>query len=42
MTSQFSRVALIIFALEEFVAVPMLNAHPTATGNVMNAIVEVK
>ncbi len=42
MTSKFSRVALILFALGEFVAVPMLNAHPTATGNVMDAIVEVK
>lgn len=41
MTSKLSRVALILFALGEFVAVPMLNAHPTATGNVMDSIVEV-
>ena len=42
MTSKFSRVALILVALGAFVSVPMLNAHPTASGNVMDAIVEAK
>lgn len=42
MTRKFSRVALILVTLGAFASVPMLNAHPTASGNVMDAIVEAK
>ena len=42
MTSKFYRGALILVVLGAFVSVPMLNAHPTPAGNVMDAIVEAK
>ena len=38
MISRYYRAALIVVALGAFVNVPMVNAHPTATGNVSEAI----
>ena len=42
MTRKLSRVVLMLVTLGGFISVPMLNAHPTASGNVMDAIVEAK
>ena len=38
MISRYYRAALIVAVLGAFVSVPMVNAHPTATGNVSEAI----